>query len=268
MLFTLVTPTHAFTMETSTRLSSVVDQVLEVSGSSEVRRLNFKFYDNSETFYEYNLAFVSGLVSYFNVDFIYVLQKPINIEVYTANVSNSITHYNISIIRFTTNSYALYDNNGTLINAMEWIDVPALTNFRYTYNLTWSTEYQNGVTAGYLNGRNEFGYYDSVSGTWKNYQNGYDLGYITGLEEATTDAYNTGVNVGRNQVVTNGSVEYGFDIQTSYDYIAGVYVGRQENVNAGMTNFMTDFDKWIVPAILIVLILGGFIAVVNRKRNE
>lgn len=256
MLLTLATPTHAFTMETNTRLSTYTDQILEVSSTTEVRRLNFKFYDNSESFYEFNIAYVSGLVSYFNVDFIYITDKPINIELYTGNTPNAITYYDVSIIRFTSNQYELYTNAGVLRSAMEYIDVPANTNFRYIYNLSWSAEYQAGYSEGYQAGESA----------------GYDNGFEAGLEEATTEAYNEGkadgILQGRTEIITNGSEAYNYDETNSYDFNAGLTAGRQQNVNAGMTNFMTDFDKWIVPAILIVLILGGFIAVANRKRSE
>lgn len=255
-LFSLATPTHAFTMETSTRLSTFTDQIMEVTSTTEIRRLNFKLFDNSETFYEYNIAFVSGLVSYFNVDFIYITSKPINIEVFTGNTPNAITYYDVSIIRFTSNQYELYTNTGELRHLEEWIDVPANTNFRYTYNLSWSAEYQAGYSEGFQNGETS----------------GYDNGFEAGLQESTTEAYNEGLEdgilQGRTEIVNNGSEVYNYDVTNSYDFNAGLREGRNQNVNAGMTNFMTDFDKWIVPAILIIILLGGFTTIVIRKRSE
>ena len=66
----------------------------------------------------------------------------------------------------------------------------------------------------------------------------------------------------------NGFDTYGYDETGSFDYKLGYQLGRATNVNAGLTTFMSGFQKWIVPAIVIIILLGGFITIAVKKRNE
>ena len=101
--------------------------------------------------------------------------------------------------------------------------------------------------------------------------------YLSQFEGVSEGYYNAGYNDAEelftNGMYDNGSAFYGFDGLLSFDYLegynAGFIVGGARNVNAGITAFMEDFDKWIVIAILLVLLIGGSIATVrSRRRGE
>ena len=92
-------------------------------------------------------------------------------------------------------------------------------------------------------------------------------GYVEGLAAVGEGSYESG----QDDMYNNGSVLYGYDLDGSSDYIAGTVEGTSRNVNAGMTMFMAGFEKWIVPAIVIVILLGGFItiaAIKSRHRGD
>ena len=80
--------------------------------------------------------------------------------------------------------------------------------------------------------------------------------------------YNEGYVQGLKDLHNNGSNNYLFDEADSFDYLRGFFNGKNEGVGAGASNFMSDFRKWIVPAILIVIVLGGFITAKRKATGE
>ena len=79
--------------------------------------------------------------------------------------------------------------------------------------------------------------------------------YITRYEEGALDFYNS------------GSEFFDYDLTGSIDYLDGFNDGSALNVNVGASTFMVGFEKWIVPAILLVLLLGGFTSVYAMKQR-
>ena len=263
--------TYAYTIDATTRISTYQEQVIDASGSFETRRLNFKLYDESEQFFSYNLNEIDDIVSYFSSEYLYINLRPLDLILYE-NGLEVITYYNVSMIVFTSNQYELLTYDGTVLWVDEWIDVPVNSYLLYTYNLEWSEDYASGLADGYANG------YDS------GYDDGYDIGYGDGQDDMFDNGselygysetgsydfaqgYTNGTTVGHNQLWANGSDVYGLSVTDSFDYIFGFTAGKNTNVNASLTNFYDDFGDWIVPAILIVILIGGAVALTVKKRG-
>jgi hypothetical protein len=182
----------------------------------------------------------------------------------------SITFYNDTSI-----DYFLYidlSNNS--------LDVP----FRYTYKsdyLTFSTsksiynqilipafsttEIYTSTTSAIRNIRSWFLYYAEGNQIWETgYNDGIDDGYDAGYEDGEQTGYSSGYNDGASD---NYSSAY------SDGYTAGYSDGMGDEydegfIDGGNSAFLGNFDKWIVPAIIIVLVGGGFITIWSRKRRD
>ena len=138
---------------------------------------------------------------------------------------------------------------------------------------------QQGYIYGYNTARQEFGYFDPITSTWLDYVDGFDNGYDVGYD----GGYDVGIQDGAYDIFKNGIFDSAIDYinpdtglpyneTSAYDYIQGFNVEAEAAYNQGLIdgangNFMADFDTWIVPAIIIVLIGGGFIAFA-KMRNK
>lgn len=108
-----------------------------------------------------------------------------------------------------------------------------------------------GHKLGWLDGY-ELGYADTTSGfsygfelgDERGYSRGFDIGKNTGLSQGEIIGYDKGLRETEERVY-----------QTAYDKGAN-------------DSFLANFDKWIVPAIIIVLFGGGFIAIMNIRRRD
>lgn len=92
------------------------------------------------------------------------------------------------------------------------------------------------------------------------YQQGYNNGYNTG--------YNIGLNENNLEVFEDG-YEEGYSDGKAYGLSLGQEDAYNEGYNDGANDsFLGNFDKWIVPAIIVVMFVGGFFAVVRMKRDN
>ena len=101
---------------------------------------------------------------------------------------------------------------------------------------------------------------------------GFDEGYEEGLLDADTSG---------SAVITQYYYDGGFadarELYGDYDgtewltfddgYDIGYSYGTSATVNQSQINFYDDFEKWIVPAILLVILLGGFTTIYVQKRR-
>jgi hypothetical protein len=97
----------------------------------------------------------------------------------------------------------------------------------------------------------------------------YDYGYSEGFIEGKTQGYDSGVLQGYDNGYNKGVADsynngYQDGINATYQdaYDLGYFKGGEES-------FLGNFDTWIVPAIISVLIVAGFFAIKNMKgRNN
>ena len=101
------------------------------------------------------------------------------------------------------------------------------TDFVTDYNSVYNAGFNEGNEQGYINGYNQ--------GRSEGYVEGYNNGYEIGLQISQGEAYDQG-------------------------YIDGYNDGSSES-------FIANLDKWIVPAIIIVMITGGFFVITRKKRD-
>lgn len=88
--------------------------------------------------------------------------------------------------------------------------------------------FQNGMATGYTNGKNE------------GYQNGFD------------DAYN--------EIISSDEYTLGYD--------NGFKDGEKSKIVKNNEAFYGGIEKWLVPAIIVVIVLGGIFSIASFKRRE
>lgn len=103
----------------------------------------------------------------------------------------------------------------------------------------------------------------------------YDYGYNTGYHFG----YNTGYTEGYDEGYDEGYGE-GYDIGHDTGYGEGILVGAPEAYERGYSDgqksklaennekFYNGIEKWLVPAVIAVILLGGFVSIAVRKRRE
>ena len=146
--------------------------------------------------------------------------------------------------------------------------------------------YQEGQDDMFNNGSALYGYTETDAYDYdQGYDDGYGDGQLVGYEDGQDDMFDNGASTygyvianaydyilgydeGQDDMFDNGSVAYGYTPDSSYDYDIGYDAGSQVNVNAGTINFMESFENWIVPAIVVVILLGGFMTIAARKRGQ
>lgn len=121
-------------------------------------------------------------------------------------------------------------------------------------------------------------YADGLSeGEITGYADGYDDGendlytngsIAQGLAPSGSYDVSYGYGLGQTDMYDNGSSLYGFVQSTSQDYMDGYSEGQEAGLSTHYADFMSGFEKWIVPAILIILILGGTLAMRRRREGE
>ena len=104
-------------------------------------------------------------------------------------------------------------------------------------------------------------YYPNADIT-ESYNRGYSEGYDTGRSEG----YNIGYNYGRSFGYSEGyHVGYddgyseGLSASDPETYQRGYNDGYDDGSKTAISKFTSNFDKWIVPAIIIVVIAGIFV---------
>lgn len=109
--------------------------------------------------------------------------------------------------------------------------------------------YSDGLTIGYQDAFNA-GYDEGKRiADILQYQDGYEAGYEDGAVAGNEEAFNAGYDAG----FTVGA-------QESEAYNVGYADGANES-------FLGSMDKWLVPSIIIVMLLGGFFAIARKKRD-
>ena len=170
------------------------------------------------------------------------------------------------VLRDITTDELTAINDTTFLTTSDNIDT--LMEFvSQSYEEGYAIGFDEGYSEGYTIGQNRIFNYGSEIYDF-NYINSYD--YLLGYESALIDGnnYADGILAGYENMYDNGSGLYDYDPVDSYDYGLGYDAGSLVNVNAGATTFMTNFDTWIVPAIVIVILLGGFISIYAIKQGQ
>lgn len=108
------------------------------------------------------------------------------------------------------------------------------------------------------------------------YDRGYDDGYTVGFDDAYEllyeEAYLEGLTEGYDEGYYYGRIDgynEGIQVEASEAYQAGFNAGQESKLAENNATFYQGIEKWLVPAIIAVIALGGFVTIaVNKRRGE
>lgn len=144
------------------------------------------------------------------------------------------------------------------------------------FNVTTQTfwfEYHGRNYAGYLLEYystlfDEMGYDDYYNyGYDVGYYNGFSDGYNEGTDEGYDEGYFYGYNYGYNEGYETGYIN-GMLVTESEAYDRGFKDGQESKLAENNQAFYQGIEKWLVPAIITVIALGGFVSIAARKRRD
>ena len=119
------------------------------------------------------------------------------------------------------------------------------------------TNYAGYMLEQYLTLYEELGY-DAA------YDYGYNLGYRVGLNYGYFEGYEEGYDFGFDEGYDVGLVEGDY----SEVYEEGFKAGQKSKLAENNEKFYNGIEKWLVPAIITVIALGGFVTIASIKRRE
>ena len=105
------------------------------------------------------------------------------------------------------------------------------------------------------------------------YNRGYQVGYNKGHLNGWGDGWLTGYVDGRTEGYLEG-YEDGYDegIKLKDDYMKGYNDGFKDGEKSKIAQnnetFYKSIEKWLVPAIITVIILGGIVSIIAIKRKQ
>ena len=62
-------------------------------------------------------------------------------------------------------------------------------------------------------------------------------------------------------------LDIGINGEFQAGYNKGFTEGKEEKSLQNTENFYKGIEKWLVPAIIVILLLGGFIAFKNKRKE-
>lgn len=103
----------------------------------------------------------------------------------------------------------------------------------------------------------------------------YDVGYMEGFNDAYEllyeEAYLEGLDEGYDEGYYYGRIDgynEGIQVEASEAYQAGFNAGQKSKLAENNEKFYNGIEKWLVPAIITVIALGGFVTIAARKRRD
>jgi hypothetical protein len=122
-------------------------------------------------------------------------------------------------------------------------------------NESYNMGYNDGYDVGYDEGYDD-GYYDGEGA-------GYDIGLEVGLEEGYWQGYHDGFPAGRDE-----GYQQGLMAGNEEAYEQGYNDGQKSKLAENNEKFYNGIEKWLVPAIIAVIVVGGFVSIAVKKRKE
>lgn len=132
--------------------------------------------------------------------------------------------------------------------------------------------YQYGYDLGYMVGYGDGYNFGLEQSYWEGHQDGYEQGYLVGYD----DGENAGYVIGKNE-----GYEYGYNVgyNDAYEeinpnekytqgYNDGFKAGEKSKIAQNNEAFYKSIEKWLVPAIITVIIVGGIVSIIAIKRRE
>lgn len=216
---------------------------------------NYETIKNNQSVYTIYLDEVLyDLVNHGIFDTYYFVFQGVNLQVDDGTIHNLV---HVTLIELDISEQAIYFMDSTYEVLLYYENtIPILTT--KTFSIAgFSQDYQDGYNNGYNDGL-DVGYDD-----------GYDIGYDDGYINGYGDGYGLARYMYGKKIddVWHTAEEWG-----NIEYNRGLQAGQGEAYNQGYIDgsndiFLASIKDWIVPAIIVVLFLGGAVSVIIRKRE-
>jgi len=92
------------------------------------------------------------------------------------------------------------------------------------------------------------------------YQRGFQNGMATGYTNGKNEGYQKGFDDAYDEIISSDEYTLGFD--------NGFKAGEQSKIVKNNEAFYGGIEKWLVPAIIVVIVLGGIFSIASFKRRE
>ena len=90
----------------------------------------------------------------------------------------------------------------------------------------------------------------------RGFQNGSETGYLNGKNEGYQDGFDDAYN----EIISSDEYTLGYD--------NGFKDGEKSKIAQNNQSFYSNIEKWLVPAIIVVLVVGGIMSISALKRRE
>jgi hypothetical protein len=92
------------------------------------------------------------------------------------------------------------------------------------------------------------------------YQRGLQNGYASGYDDGLNKGYQNGFDDAYNEIISSDEYTLGYD--------NGFKAGEKSKIAQNNQSFYSNIEKWLVPAIIVVLVVGGIMSISALKRRE
>lgn len=92
------------------------------------------------------------------------------------------------------------------------------------------------------------------------YQRGLQNGYASGYDDGFNKGYQDGFDDAYDEIITTDEYTLGYD--------NGFKAGEKSKIAQNNQSFYSGIEKWLVPAIIVIIVLGGIMSISALKRRE
>ena len=177
--------------------------------------------------------------------------------------SNLLNNYISGALQYYGSGFAIPESDRVYVCFYPWVqrfylEFHGPTIEYAVYLLEYG--YDNGYDTGFDLGRE--------IGLDEGYDYGYDYGYNYGYDVGYDEGYIEGVDLGYHDGYYEGSLEGLYISECGPIYEQGFKDGQESKLAANNAAFYQGIEKWLVPAIMTVIALGGFVTIAARKRRD
>lgn len=132
----------------------------------------------------------------------------------------------------------------------------------YIYNLGYQTglsESENSASNAYRDGY-EAGSKLAEGLLESEYQRGLQNGFNSGFQDGYNNGYQNGFDNAYNEIISSDEYTLGYN--------DGFKAGEKSKLSKNTESFYSGIEKWLVPAIITVIVLGGIMSISALKRRE
>lgn len=92
------------------------------------------------------------------------------------------------------------------------------------------------------------------------YQRGLQNGYASGYDAGLNKGYQDGFDDAYDEIIASDEYTLGYE--------NGFKAGEKSRIAQNNQSFYSGIEKWLVPAIIVVIVLGGIMSISALKRRE